>query len=524
MTLAVTSPQTQHTSFSLLTKPWIPVVFNQSLEYKEISLQDLFLHWDELKTVQAANPPRTIAMWRWLIAFTQWSIQGPATVNDWAELWKNQELGRQIIERLETVSHRFDLLHPKYPFGQCPDVLHEATEKNLSPAAKLLLQDNDTGLLWTHYSQWKPASLSYAEASQELLRLLCCDLGGTKSDSDKKNRSARPGFCVMRRTVIPTGKTIKETVLLNLYQYDPSNDIPSRFTSTDLPLWERDTIQRKSRSICGLLDYLTFPSRRILLTNNSSEITGIYIYNGEQSTDRVEYVWELWQAFQDGQSLQLDVNKASWRDAEALLHPTTETSKKPRIFEWLMDCQETTNLVPNPLQVQVMGFAHEDKKQGKPWQWIHDTMTISQIYLDSEEAYYALVRGLKYAEEVGKLFSSKTYAPVADALKLSKPKGKKDNDWTRFIRNISSISSSYWSALDAEFERFMSDLVKDEEIDEEDGDITYGLKAIPEWKEKLKEIATDFYEQSLSGVSSYEARARGLNVWHKELRKVLEKK
>lgn len=529
MTSAISSVQTQRTSFSLLTEPWIPVVF-QSLEYDMVSLKDLFLRWDDLKTVQAANPPRTIALWRWLIAFTQWSIQGPATVSDWAALWNDQELGQKIVEKLETVSDRLDLLHLKYPFAQCPALLKEANGKPPTPAAKLLYHDKDTGLLWTHFSQWQPAFLTYSEATQELLRLLCVDLGGTKSDSEE--RSAQSGSCMMTRIVMPLGSTVKETLLLNLHEYNSSHNTSQR--TPDLPLWEQGEIQKGFQKVNGLLDYLTFPGRRALLSHNDGKVVGVYLYRGEElsikdpnpaqkSIIEVNTLWELWQAYVDDKTLSLDIHKASWRDAEALLHPTHDKNHKPRIFDWLTRCRKT-GFVPDPLPVQVMGFAHEPSKQAKPLQWIHDTMTIPQAYLDSEEAYYALVRALKYAEAVGELFSAKTYAPVADALNLSKPKGKRDNDWTRFINNVSSISSSYWSALDAEFQQFMFDLARDKEVYEDDDELTYGSKTIPLWKDKLKKIATDFYEQSLSGVSSYEARAKGLNAWHRELHKVLEKK
>lgn len=529
MTSATSSMQTRRTSFSLLTEPWIPVVF-QSLEYDIVSLKDLFLLWDDLKTVQAANPPRTIALWRWLIAFTQWSIQGPATVSDWAALWNDQNLGQRIFEKLETVGDRLDLLHPKYPFAQCPDLLKEANGKSPTSAAKLLYHDKDTGLLWTHFSQWQPASLTYAEATQELLRLLCIDLGGTKSDS--KERSAQSGSCMMTRIVTPLGSNVKETLLLNLHEYNSSHDTSQR--TPDLPLWEQGRIQKGFQKVNGLLNYLTFPGRRVLLSHDGEKVAGVYLYRGEElsikdpspaqkSIIEANSLWEFWQAYVDNKTLGLDVHKASWRDAEALLHPTHDKNHKPRIFDWLTRCRKT-GFVPDPLPVQVMGFAHEPGKQAKPLQWVHDTMKIPQIYLDSGEAYHALVRALKYAEAVGELFSAKTYAPVADALRLASKPQQKDDDRRRFIRNVSSISASYWSQLDSAFQQFMFDLAKDQEVDEEDDDIIYGGKTIPVWKDKLREIATDCYEQSLSGVSSYEAKARGLNAWYRELDKVLEKK
>jgi CRISPR system Cascade subunit CasA len=514
MTLTMASPQTQRTSFSLLTEPWIPVVFSQSLEYKEISLQDLFLHWDELQTVQAANPPRTIALWRWLIAFAQWSIQGPATVADWAALWNDKQLGQKIVERLETISDRLDLLHPVYPFAQCLNLLEEVKETSLSPSAKLLYHDKDTGLLWTHFSQWTPAFLTYAEAAQELIRLLCCDLGGTKSDA--KDRSAQSGSCIMTRIVMPIGDTVRQTILLNLHQYDPRNDIPSRFTGIDVPLWQRPKVEKKIRSVVGLLDYLTFPNRRVLFAHNGYQVTGAYLYRGEELIGESSRVWDLWQAFKDEKPLRLNIHKASWRDSEALLHPTVEKTYKPRIFDWLVKCRRT-GFVPDPVSVQVLGFAH-GKDQGKPLQWIHDTITIPQIYLDSEQAYRKLVEALSYAERVGGLFSKITYAPVAAGMKLT------DDGKNQLIRHLSSTSAMYWSALNSEFQRFIFDLAEDKEVDEEDGDVTYGIESIPEWKNKLKKIATDFYEQSLSGVPSYEARAKGLNAWHKKLYKILEKK
>jgi CRISPR system Cascade subunit CasA len=512
MNSTTSSVQTQRTSFSLLTKSWIPVVF-QSLEYDMVSLKDLFLHWDEIKIVQAANPPRTIALWRWLIAFTQWSIQGPATVSDWAALWNDQELGKRIVEKLETVSDRLDLLHSDYPFAQCPALLKEANGKSPSPSAKLLLQDDNTGLLWSHYNQWRPVLLTYAEAAQELLRLLCCDLGGTKSDA--KDRSAQSGSCIMARIVMPIGETVRQTLLFNLHQYDPSNDIPSRVTGNDSPLWQRPVVEKKTRSVAGLIDYLTFPNRRVLLTHNGCQVTGAYLYRGEELIGASNHVWDLWQAFKDEKPLRLNVHKSSWRDAEALLHPTSDKSQKPRIFDWLLKCRNT-GFIKDPLPVQVLGFAH-GKDQGKPLQWIHDTIKIPQVYLEVEQAYRKLVEGLGYAEKVGSLFGTRTYSPVANGMKLT------DDGKNQLITYLSSTSAMYWSALNSEFQQFMFDLAEDREVDDEDDEITYGSKMIPLWKNKLRVIATGFYEQSLSGVPSYEARARGLNAWHRELHKVLEK-
>ena len=519
-----TSPVTEkRTQFSLLTEDWIPVVF-KDLEYKNVSLQYLFLHWDDLKTVQAANPPRTVALWRWLIAFTQWSIQGPATVDEWAALWTDENFGNRIVERLETVRDRLDLLHPKYPFGQCLDLLAEAKDKEPSPSEKLIYQDKETGLLWSHHNQWQPALLSYAEGCQELLRLLCCDLGGTKSDS--KNRSAETGSWMSARVIMPIGESVKETLLLNLYKYD-SNLYKSK-QNFDLPLWEQSKIGKGLKKVNGLLYFLSFPGRRVLLSHNGENIVGAYLYRGEElaksspnPTEKTiieaNKLLDKWQAYVNDMTLKLKIEKSSWRDAEAFLHPTSERNHRPRIFDWLLRCRKS-DFIPNPLPVQVFGFANEVGKQAKPLQWVHDTMTIPQIYLDSEDAYHQLVRALKYAEDIGKIFSGKTYGPVADALDLSK------KDRTKFINNISAISSSYWSALDSEFQQFMNELSEDTEFDEDDEDITYGKNSIPKWKQKLRKISTELYEESLSGISSYKARAKGLNKWHFELKKILEKK
>ncbi|ACK70859.1 CRISPR-associated protein, Cse1 family [Gloeothece citriformis PCC 7424] len=523
MTQTLTSPPKPQTTYSLLTEPWIPVVYNDSLKYKNISLQDLFLEWENLKTVQGINPPRTIALWRWLIAFTQWSIQGTKTIDEWKQLWTDENLGSRIIKRLETVKERLDLLHPDFPFGQCKDLREETKGKEPSPVSKILFQDKDSGLLWSKYSDQNPAFLSYAEAVQELLRLLCCDLGGTKSDS--QDRSAQTGICVMGRIVMPIGKNVKETLLLNLHQYSPQDDIPSIFPDQDkdLPLWERLNIKKQSRTITGLLDYLTFPNRRVMLIHNGKSVTGVYLYKGEEFNQKDSYFWELWQAYIQVKDesmplkLKLDINKASWRDAEALLHPTTQDNHKPKIFDWLVKCRHT-GCVPDPIPVQVLGFAH-GSDLGKPLHWLHDTMTIPQVYLDSKEAYYKLVEGLKYAEKIGRLFSSKTYETVANGLKLSK------KDKQKFINQLSTTAAIYWSALDSEFQQFMFELAEDKVVDEEDeDDITFGEIKIPEWKNKLKTIATECYEQSIAGISSYEARARGLNAWYKELNKILRNK
>jgi CRISPR system Cascade subunit CasA len=150
-------------SYSLLTEAWIPV--RQSGKMHPIGLLDLFTNWEEISDIYADNPPRQIAIYRFLIALMHSALRGPESVAEYHQIWQDPHLGDRICKYLQQWQDRFYLLHPDYPFLQDPTI----TQINPTSIVKAVYQDANTPIIW-----FKPRDipwLSLADAAQEVLRM-----------------------------------------------------------------------------------------------------------------------------------------------------------------------------------------------------------------------------------------------------------------------------------------------------------------------------------------------------------------
>jgi CRISPR system Cascade subunit CasA len=161
--------------YSLLTEAWIPV--HKSGKIQLIGLLDLFASWEKISDIYADNPPRQIAIYRFLIALIHSALRGPESVAEYHQIWQDSQLSDRVCKYLQQWTERFDLLHPDYPFLQDPKI----TQIKRTSIVKAVYQDANTPIIW-----FKPRDilwLSLADAAQEILRLQSLDLGGKKSDS-----------------------------------------------------------------------------------------------------------------------------------------------------------------------------------------------------------------------------------------------------------------------------------------------------------------------------------------------------
>lgn len=260
-------------SFDLVHRPWIPVTAGGPT-VDTVSLFDALTRAHEIDALDWEDPLQTVAVLRQVLLPVLLDACGaPTCERDWAERWDTGrfDAGRLIGYLSEHVD-RFDLFHPATPFGQVADL---RTGSDETKPVSLLLPGVATGNnvpLFTSRTEANPPLLPAAAAARALLAAHCWDTGGIKAaalgDPQAKGGKVYPpkgasgtGPLGGLGVVIPTGPTLAATLLLN------TPILRQGLHPGDRPQWRAPaaTAQWQTRAALGLLDLLTFQSRRIRL-------------------------------------------------------------------------------------------------------------------------------------------------------------------------------------------------------------------------------------------------------------------
>jgi CRISPR system Cascade subunit CasA len=495
------------TSFDLTQKPWIPVVTQEGL-YQELSLRQLFEQWSELRELQAENPPTTLALHRFLVALLHYVYEGPKDEEDWERIKENN--AEEVITYLKEQQGCFDLLHPERPFMQDPNLTADLAGEIYQAYA---LHGNNTSTVFCHEHQWSGDSLSIAAAARLVLRLQVFDVGGRKAGS-----SVPAGVIpsMDAANVLVRGSTLKDTLLLNLMQYD-AEEKPFPVNGKDLPAWEQDFHPAKERVPSGYVNYLTFQWRRVrlfvqkdgaALQNNRAvrvavhagdrlpklhspadyEMAIAYIKNPKKPEERFP--------------VRLNLNRSLWRDSAAFLQ-SSDAWNCPRIIGWLAELQ-AAKLVTDVLNLTVLGLTVDN---AKPLGWAYEQFSapISYIQKDGKPMWQALNAALQFAEQHQKLFRSfrgSPYAVLAEELKHP--------DAGSFSKSLDG-ESRYWAALDREFHDLLHQKLPADKIVNDNG-TSYGNQALREWEKTVQAAAKRAFTDSIAAIRNYQARSAALRT------------
>jgi CRISPR system Cascade subunit CasA len=456
-------------SYSLLTEAWIPV--RQTGKMKQVGLLELFSNWNAIDDIYTDNPPRQIAIYRFLIAVVHSALRGPDGKAEYLELWNDEKLGDRICDYLQQWQERFDLLHPDRPFLQDPTI----TQINPTPIVKAVYQDANTPIIW-----FKPRDilwLSLSDATQELLRLQSLDLGGMKSDS----KNLGPGRWTQGRHVFPMGSSLRETLLLNLDSYESRDE--------DKPVWEQDRPHGTGeRSPAGYLDWLTYCERRILLTVDGDKVTHLRLATGWKMPSGIDFSYDKHQAYRLLSKsnvylpLQFSAQKQLWDDSEALLHTVENADYRPKIFDWLSKCRK----LKSPQPTRVLGFAHAGGTQSaKPVHWADDVLSIPQSILDDPDIWQGVKAGINLSRAFGRVFTGETlkYMPKDSNNQDLLDRGDRDTIKTQ----LPSLQAALYSYIGQEFPGLLLDLA---DFDRVPSRIDRWQKQLQSYSEKLADPIT----------------------------------
>jgi CRISPR system Cascade subunit CasA len=499
-------------SFNLIHESWISVV-SQDWQRREVSLTELFETWETLREIQADNPPTTLALYRFLLAILHRAYQGPTDEAHWEEI--RDDGGKRAIAYLHKNQDCFDLLHPERPFMQDATL---TADMGAEIYQAYVVHGNNTSTVFCHEHQWSGGSLPIEAAARLVLRLHWFDAGGRKTGS---SISAGVIPTMDAANVLVRGKTLQDTLLLNLMHYNPAQGMPSVVNGDDLPAWERENKPAAERIPAGYIDYLTFQWRRVRLFIENGQAIKVAFHGGDRLPKDVSPTqWECGIAYAKKEkgifTVRLNLRRSLWRDSAAFLQ-SSDAGSCPRIIQWLAELQDE-DLIDDRLKLQVLGLTVDN---AKPLGWVSEQFSAPIAYLKERPLWEALVTVLRVAEEhqqVFRSFQGSPYFALAEGLNPPATSKKTIGEQARQLSGTLDGESRYWATLDQEFQPLLVKLSADKTVD--GNGTAYGNQILPEWLKTVQDAATNAFAESIASIRNYQARAMALRSLDYQLRKL----
>jgi CRISPR system Cascade subunit CasA len=478
-------------SFNLLQEPWIPIVKN-NWEYQELSLLDFFRTWQNLREIQADNPPTTLAIYRLLLAIMHSAYQGPKNIDDWEKIQLDN--GKKAIEYLEKWRDRFDIFHPEYPFMQ--DLA--LTEDKAVPI--FAIHTMSTSTVFSHEHEFSGYAISRPEAARLLVRLQSVDVTSLRAFYPKQtsgNRSAVNTPTINNANVLIVGRNLKSTLMMNLMEYDLERNKPTALMpgTKDLPSWEVSYAGKPTISIPNAyISYLTYPWRRLNLFKRGDLVDRIAITMGNSLPNDLPFnQWECGLAFKDDKPIRISPKRQLWRNSHSFIRSADKESR-PQIVEWVAKLAAEEGLVDKLINLQIFGMCAD---KAKPLAWSVDRFAVPTIYIQDKKLSQRLKDAVDFAEEHRQIFAAfrgSPYQVLAEVLK---------NNEAGNLASALNGESRYWSTLDPMFLKLLEELPKNKE------EIEDKLSA---WKKAVQKAASNAFTDSIESIRNYEARAKALQA------------
>jgi CRISPR system Cascade subunit CasA len=275
--------------FNLVEKPWITVLDLAGRQH-ELSILDVFEQAPRLGAVSGEVATQAFAVTRLLLAFLHRAVEGPADQDEWAQLWESPELPMdRIRDYAQKVRERLDLFDPEAPFFQVAGL--RTAKGEVSGLEKIIADVPNGERFFTTRSAANLRRITPAEGARWLVNVHAFDTSGIKSGAvgDPKVKGGRgypigTGWSGQIGGVLPQGRNLRETLLLNLISQDVGSFVRIG-GSGDLPPWEREpdgAAWFEDRPPRGAIDLYTWQTRRVRLVGNGDGVTGVVLANGDK--------------------------------------------------------------------------------------------------------------------------------------------------------------------------------------------------------------------------------------------------
>ncbi|MFH9428036.1 type I-E CRISPR-associated protein Cse1/CasA [Streptomyces sp. NPDC017615] len=275
-------------SFDLTSQPWIGVLRTDGSQ-TELSLREVFSSAGEVRHIVGELATVEFALMRLLLAVAHDAFDGPREMEDWEDLWTDEDCFAPVAAYLDEFHDRFDLLHSDAPFFQTAGL---RTEKDEAFSLSRIVADVPTGDPFFTARLPGVGRLSFAEAARWVVHAHAYDTSGIKTgmvgDQRVKGGKVYPlgtGWGGGLGGVFVEGDTLRETLLLNLIAADTHE---MDFGPADRPAWRREPSgpQGADRPPTGPRDLYTWQSRRLRLHHDADGVHGVVLGYGDPLASR----------------------------------------------------------------------------------------------------------------------------------------------------------------------------------------------------------------------------------------------
>ncbi|GAB3430779.1 hypothetical protein GCM10027436_04190 [Actinophytocola sediminis] len=347
-----------------------------------MSLVEVFRSAHRLLGLVGDVPTQVFAHTRLLLAILHRATDGPRDITDWQTLWHADTLPAGAIDvYLRAHTERFDITNPGEPFFQVATL---STKDGSISELNKLIADVPNGHPFFTNRIGSPKPLEPAEAARWLVHCQAFDPSGIKSgdprDPRTKNGKGYPigvGWSGHLGGVLVEGRTLRETLLLNLIPQDATDGSPDN----DLPPWERPqlgiTEEEEDRTPTGPIDLFTWQSRRVRLAWEDGVVTGVLIANGDRRKPQNMHPFEPHTGWRRSQAqekklrssvpvympLEHDPERTIWRGLQSMLPEADKPAGAERltatVLEWIGRLT-TMHIVDRryPLAIRTIGMTY----------------------------------------------------------------------------------------------------------------------------------------------------------------------
>ncbi len=511
-------------TFNLVTEPWLPCLMADN-SVRDMGLEDTLAFAPDIRELADPSPLVTFALHRLLLAILHRNF-GPEDESQWKALWESGCWNREVVTAyFEHTRPRFDLFDSQNPFYQVASLDFQYQV----PVTKLVheLASANNATLFDHSIDGHVVGISAAVAARWLVAHQGFAVGGLvsleKGQDPKLFKSADAAPLAKGAFILLKGRNLFETLMLNLHRYSPSDSEPFEAIN-DRPAWEREEqTQASDRYPDGYLDLLTWQSRRIRLhpeINEGALVTRqVVIMKGHQFPSGFSrHGHETMLAF--NRSLKAKSNqdpwpavllreeRAMWRDSLSLIESvrpnqsSQEEGDRPKILGWISDLTGCGALSRNSIvPLDVMGLSTD---RAKVLFWRHERLPLPLEYLDNKAPLHRLKDALEVCEAAGKDLGMSIWELSRYLLAPNCDQGgaaSANPDEVKSLARSFAAERRFWPKLEAPFKTLLLDLVGDVSADS-DGDTVYGSEEIPRWRQTVRLVARNAFEETARGLDT----------------------
>ncbi len=411
-------------SYNLLKEPWLPCI-EENNQLVSLSILDVVAKAHKLKEIQGDLPIVTGALYLFVIAFIK-NVLDLQNEDDWAELWQNGKFPQDVfIEYANQWETRFDLFDAEHPFYQDPHIGQREKDKKMLPKGKqaepvgisgflMHLASGNNATLFNHTLDSLPTYYKPDEAAQLLIMWQAFSFGGFSSASISKHY--KDSAFTRSILFLNKGQSLFQSLMLNL---TPVEHDPLKPLGDDQPAWEvADPFHSDRFDPAGMLDFLTWQSRRILLipekNNGEVGVSSILIVQGHRLVETFSNPFYHNRIQQKGSKqtirpMRFYQGRSLWRDSAAILNVRSPHTEAPLPVQLSATLQADQILDTTSIQLDLIGMCTQPG-QKKVFFYAFETFSAPSAYLGNDELRYELEKGLEWAEQV----RSNLYIAVRD--------------------------------------------------------------------------------------------------------------